>query len=95
VTGFRKSRVYPAEVRVNLPVHSALTPREVQVLQRLLEGCSTRDIAVSYGIGHQTVKNYVTVIYEKVGVRHRAQLLRMCHVPHSDDTRSSTNLAER
>jgi len=62
---------------VRLPVHSALTPREAQVLQRLLEGSTTREIAVSYGIGHQTVKNYLTVIYEKLGVRSRSQLLQV------------------
>ena len=61
---------------MRLPVHSALTPREAQVLQRLIEGSTTREIAESYGIGHQTVKNYVTVIYEKLGVRDRSQLLQ-------------------
>jgi DNA-binding CsgD family transcriptional regulator len=79
------------EVRVILPVHSALTPREAQVLQRLLEGSTTREIAVSYGIGHQTVKNYVTVIYEKLGVKGRSQLLQACPplraVPGSANTR--------
>lgn len=66
---------------MTLPVHSALTPRETQVLQRLLEGSTTREIAESYGIGQQTVKNYVTVIYEKLGVRGRTQLLRTCLPP--------------
>jgi two-component system, NarL family, nitrate/nitrite response regulator NarL len=64
-------------VRVSLPVHSALTPREAQVLQRLIEGSTTREIAESYGIGHQTVKNYVTVIYEKLGVQGRRQLFEV------------------
>lgn len=61
------------------PVHSTLTPRETQVLQRLIEGCTTREIAESYGIAHQTVKNYVTVIYEKLGARDRSQVLRLWH----------------
>jgi DNA-binding CsgD family transcriptional regulator len=72
-----------------------LTPREAQVLRRLIEGSTTREIASSYGIGHQTVKNYVTVIYEKLGVRHRAQLLRVCHVPAQGGAPSPPNLAER
>lgn len=71
---------------MRLPVHSALTPREAQVLQRLLEGSTTREIAVSYGIGHQTVKNYLTVIYEKLGVRGRTQLLRVCVPPSAEVT---------
>ena len=69
---------------MRLPVHSALTPREAQVLQRLLEGSTTREIAESYGIGHQTVKNYLTVIYEKLGVRGRTQLLRVCVPPSAE-----------
>lgn len=54
--------------------HSVLTPRERQVLDRLLLGETTRSIADSYGLSRQTVKNYVTVIYEKLGVRSRADL---------------------
>ena len=60
---------------MTLPNHSTLTRREAQVLCRLLAGCSTREIAIEYGIGHQTVKNYVTVIYEKLGVTGRHQLV--------------------
>jgi DNA-binding CsgD family transcriptional regulator len=62
-------------IRVTLPSHSTLTRREAQVLCRLLAGCTTRQIAIEYGIGHQTVKNYVTVIYEKLGITGRHQLV--------------------
>ena len=64
---------------MTLPKHAGLTPREAQVLQRLIEGSTTREISVSYGIAHQTVKNYVTVIYEKLGVRGRHQLFEVRH----------------
>jgi len=53
-----------------------LTRREAQIVELLGQGLSTRDIAVTYGIGHQTVKNYVTVIYEKLGLTGREQLMR-------------------
>jgi len=53
-----------------------LTRREAQIVELLAKGLSTRDVAVRYGIGHQTVKNYVTVIYEKLGLSGRDQLLR-------------------
>lgn len=56
---------------------SGLTPREQQVLERLRSGETTREIADSYGIGRQTVKNYATVIYEKLGVSGRAELARV------------------
>lgn len=56
--------------------HSVLTPRERQILDRLLLGETTRSIADSYGLSRQTVKNYVTIIYEKLGVGSRADLVR-------------------
>jgi DNA-binding NarL/FixJ family response regulator len=64
------------EVRVTIRNVNGLTPREHQVLEGLLQGHSTREIADSFGLCRQTVKNYVTTIYEKLGVRGRSQLLR-------------------
>ena len=60
-----------------------LTAREAQVLEQLLSGRTTREIAVSYGLTKQTVKNYVTVIYEKVGVADRADLRRRAQLSPS------------
>ena len=56
---------------------NVLTPREREILGGLLKGSTTREIATSYGLGKQTVKNYVTVIYEKLGVVDRSQLQRV------------------
>jgi DNA-binding NarL/FixJ family response regulator len=64
------------EVRVTTRHPSGLTPREQQILERLRSGETTREIAASYGIARQTVKNYATVIYEKLGVTGRAELPR-------------------
>lgn len=66
---------------MNIPNHSALTPREEQVLDRLRQGATTREIADTFGLSRQTVKNYVTVIYEKLGVRHRSQLFPQAPQP--------------
>lgn len=52
-----------------------LTPREEQVLRALVRGETTRRIAEAHGIGRQTVKNYLTTIYEKLGVSCRAQAI--------------------
>ena len=53
---------------------NALTPRERQVMEALLQGSTTREIADRCGINRQTVKNYVTVIYEKLGIGGRREL---------------------
>ena len=52
----------------------ALTPRERQIYEALLRGATTREGAEAHGLGRQTVKNYVTVIYEKLGIESRSQL---------------------
>lgn len=78
LTAFRELIVLPLdEVRVITRTVNALTPRERQVLEALVRGNTTREIASTYGLGRQTVKNYVTVIYEKCGVSDRSQLLRL------------------
>ena len=62
---------------------NVLTPRERQILEALVQGNTTREIAGTYGLGRQTVKNYVTVIYEKLGVRGRGQLLAYAQAGNS------------
>jgi DNA-binding NarL/FixJ family response regulator len=66
--------VPPDEVRVAIRSVNTLTPRERQVLEALVQGNTTREIADSCGISRQTVKNYVTVIYEKLGICGRTEL---------------------
>jgi NarL family two-component system response regulator LiaR len=51
-----------------------LTPREQQIVTALRRGHTTRQIADAHGLGRQTVKNYLTTIYEKLGVTGRVEL---------------------
>jgi DNA-binding NarL/FixJ family response regulator len=51
-----------------------LTPRERDVLAAVLSGATNREIARQFGIKEQAVKNYLTAIYEKVGVTNRVEL---------------------
>lgn len=60
-----------------------LTPRERQIYEALLQGATTRQVADAHGLGRQTVKNYITVIYEKLGITNRMQLLKMAPPPQS------------
>ena len=52
-----------------------LTPRERDVLRELEQGSSNRDIAGRLFISEATVKAHLRHIYEKLGVRTRAELL--------------------
>jgi two-component system, NarL family, nitrate/nitrite response regulator NarL len=50
-----------------------LTPREVEVLHLISEGADNSAIGVALSISPHTVKQYVTNIFEKLGVHSRVQ----------------------
>lgn len=50
-----------------------LTKREKQVLEQMARGRSNDAIAVDLGLAEQTVRNYITNLYEKLGVHSRAE----------------------
>lgn len=52
---------------------SSLTPREMEILEMICYGASNKDIARHLGISYQTVKNHVTAILHKLGVKDRTQ----------------------
>ena len=52
-----------------------LTTRERQILELLVRGLSAREISRAEGLRPQTVKNYVTTIYQKLGVVDRHELI--------------------
>ena len=58
---------------VNAGLVDPLTEREVEVLRALADGLSNREIADRLFLAEGTVKNYVTNILGKIGVRDRTQ----------------------
>lgn len=50
-----------------------LSPREMEVLERVCAGKSNRQIAQELDISYQTVKNHVSSIFAKLGVQDRIQ----------------------
>jgi DNA-binding CsgD family transcriptional regulator len=52
-----------------------LSPREVDVLERLAAGESNKEIARRLGISPNTVKTHVARVYEKLDVQRRVQAI--------------------
>jgi DNA-binding NarL/FixJ family response regulator len=59
--------------RISNKDQSALTERELTVLQQLAHGRSTKEIAELMFIAEETVKTYLKQIYRKLEVRDRAE----------------------
>lgn len=51
-----------------------LTPRELEVVSCIVEGCSNRDIAKQFSISEETVKRHLSNIFDKTGVSTRLEL---------------------
>jgi DNA-binding NarL/FixJ family response regulator len=58
------------------PGPEPLTPREIQVLELLVEGLSNKKIAAHLGISDQTVKFHVAAISGKLGAANRTDAVR-------------------
>lgn len=52
-----------------------LSIREEQIVALLLRGRTNREIAVGLGIGEKTVKNYMTILMQKLHARNRLEVL--------------------
>jgi len=51
-----------------------LTPSELRVIELIGEGMSNREIAERLGVVEKTVKNHITAILAKMGLRRRTQV---------------------
>ncbi len=70
------SRIRPADSAPDTPgreLAEPLSEREVEILQLVATGASNREIAAQLYIAEGTVKNHVTNILGKLGVRDRTQ----------------------
>ncbi|WP_027963644.1 response regulator transcription factor [Halalkalibacillus halophilus] len=69
-------RVYAPEL-IDLAYEDAnpLTARELEVLQLIAEGKSTKEIAASLYLTYGTVRNYISVIFDKLEVSNRIEAI--------------------
>jgi DNA-binding NarL/FixJ family response regulator len=51
-----------------------LTPKELQIVALISEGCKNKEIARQLATKEQVVKNYLRSIYDKIGVSDRLEL---------------------
>jgi DNA-binding NarL/FixJ family response regulator len=75
------SRAVPSEPigsdKFVLQVKTQLTQRELQVLRSVFEGLTNKEIAHKIGVSQSSVKATLQRLFEKTGVRTRAQLVRV------------------
>jgi DNA-binding NarL/FixJ family response regulator len=67
------ARVAPPARAADLGLPEPLSEREQEILHLMAQGLSNREIAIRLSLAQGTVKNYVTTILQKLGVRDRTQ----------------------
>lgn len=55
------------------PLTRGLTPRELEVIDLIADGCTNRQIGEQLFLAEKTVKNYVTSVLMKLGMERRTQ----------------------
>src|SRR5262249_23146896 len=60
-----------------------LSPREIQVLELLLDNLANKEIAGKLKIAERTVKFHVSNVLTKFGVHRRADLIVLCYQQHA------------
>lgn len=59
---------------VGARVRDRLTPKEMQIVALIVQGCKNKEIANQLGTKEQVIKNYLRSIYDKTGVSDRLEL---------------------
>lgn len=67
------ARLAPPARAVDAGLAEPLAAREVEILRLVAQGLSNREIAERLFLAEGTVKNYVTTLLQKIGVRDRTQ----------------------
>ncbi len=67
------SRLAPEAARARPAIAEPLTAREQEILAGIVRGLTNKEIAHRLNLTEGTVKNYVSVIFQKLGVQDRTQ----------------------
>jgi DNA-binding NarL/FixJ family response regulator len=63
-----------AQDAVGARVRDRLTPKEIQIVALIIQGCKNKHIATQLNTKEQVIKNYLRSIYDKTGVSDRLEL---------------------
>ena len=74
----------PAAAGGDAATDTALTAAEREVLQLMAIGLDNRNIALRLGKSEKTVRNQVSSVFDKLGVRTRAEAIVWVHGQHRD-----------
>jgi|SRR5271170_107084 len=74
VPGLRAGSPAQEEDRVGARARDRLTPKEMQIVALILQGCRNKEIALRLTTTEQVIKNYLRGIYGKTGVSDRLEL---------------------
>lgn len=56
-------------------IRTTLSERKLQILRKVAEGKTNKDIAHELNIGEQTVKNHLSVVYAQFDVHNRVSAI--------------------
>ena len=74
----------PKQIMTNLD-QVKVTPREQQVLNTLVQGCSNKEIGGQLHISLRTVKEHLRMLFLRAGIREGAKRVKLARYAHEDE----------
>jgi DNA-binding NarL/FixJ family response regulator len=74
-----RRRDAPRPAAADAAHHAVLTARERRIVELVAKGLRNEDVARHLGLSEKTVRNQLTAVFEKLGVRDRLQLIVYAH----------------
>jgi DNA-binding NarL/FixJ family response regulator len=79
----------PAQIVTNLDQFK-VSPRERQVLNLLVQGCSNKDIGGQLHISLRTVKQHLRMLFLRAGIREGGKRVKLARYAHRDESEVRT-----
>jgi DNA-binding NarL/FixJ family response regulator len=68
-----------------------ITPRDAQVLQLLVQGCSNKEIASQLNISPRTVKQHLRTLFLRAGIREGRKWVKLATAMFAKEQMKSCN----